>query len=215
MPVITPTEKSFTVGEETFEAILERVRDSLHESLQCDIRIIRNEANGNYQLSFDNSLFVGVNRNLPREENDRRRSQAVGKRFALLGALTNEFAKLGLEFGKHLAPRDTRQSTDADGNRRWTATTQLWINIPNAQSAGTAAPAATDEDLMANALAINSDKADAILEKESSINADGKLTTLARARLRALIASSMTKDVPAPTPTPTTETAESNNMPTD
>lgn len=220
---IRPNGNSFVVtaadgAEHTFEDIKKKVLAGLHESLQCDIRIVKNQTNGNFQLSFGDELFVGVDRNLPREENDKRRSAAIGKRFAFLGALTNELANLGLEFGRHVSPRDTRQVRDQQGNTRWAATTQMWINLPG-QGTSTTQAAATDETLMTNALAADEAKASAILDQEKNFSEDGKLKTVARARLRAIIAkgkASATPDKPAPkteTKAKADDTAE--DMPTD
>lgn len=222
---IVPNGSTFGVQKpdgsiEQFADILKRVKATLHQSLQCDLRIVKNEANGNYQLSFDNSLFVGVDRNLPREENDKRRSTAIGKRFALLGALANEFAKMGLKFGEHISPRDTRQIRDQQSNQtRWGATTQMWINIPGQGSAAAASVRApvTDEDLMSQALGANPEKAETILDQEKNFDDEGKLKVVARARLRALVARAAavaTPDVPAPE-TEDKPQESSSDMPTD
>ena len=218
---IKPSGNSFTIvdsagAEHSWDDVKKEVIGQLHESLHCDIRVIRNANNGNYQLAFGDDLFVGVDRNLPREENDRRRSAAIGKRFAFLGTLTNVLAKYGLKFGEHVSPRDTRQVRDQQGNTRWAATTQMWVNVPGTSTTGTQA-AATDEDLMTNALKADEEKATAILDNERSFGEDGKLKTVARARLRAIIAkgqAASTPDKPAPQTEQKAE-VESEDMPTD
>lgn len=199
--------------------IKKEVLGSLHETLQCDIRVIKNEQNGNYQLSFDNSLFVGVDRSLAREENDRRRSTAIGKRFAFLGTLTNVLAKYGLKFGEHVSPRDTRQVRDQNtGNTRWSATTQMWINTPGGTQA--AAPAArTDEQLMTAAIKANRIDAGKLLSSEDAFDAEGKLTGKVKGRLTFLIAmgnASSEPDKPAPsTGDQGTGDGDGDDMPTD
>lgn len=218
---IRPEGNSFIVidgtgAEHSFEDIKKAVLGSLHESLQCDIRVVKNQTNGNFQLSFGDELFVGVDRNLPREENDKRRSIAIGKRFAFLGMLTNVLASYGLEFGKHVSPRDTRQVRSQDGSTRWAATTQMWLNIPG-EGSTTGTAEASDETLMTQALAANEEKASAILDAEKNFGEGGKLKTVARARLRAIIAkgkASATPDKPAPAPKGETDDS-SDNMPTD
>ena len=220
---IRPEGNSFVVTaadgtEHSWDDVKKTILGSLHESLQCDIRVVKNQTNGNYQLSFGDELFVGVDRNLPREENDKRRSQAIGKRFAFLGALTNELAKMGLEFGKHVSPRDTRQVRGQDGSTRWAATTQMWLNIPGNASSTTGTAQASDETLMTNALKADEEKASAILDAEKNFGEDGKLKTVARARLRAIIAkgkAATTPDKPAPKTEPKAEADDSSDMPTD
>lgn len=201
---------------ETFAAFIERIKKDIHSTLHVDLRIIKS-SNGNYQLSFDRSLYPGVDRNLAKEENDRIRSTAVGKRFVLLGAITNELAKLGLPFGAVLSPRDTRQVTDqATGQTRWSATTQMWLNMPGGTTAS-APVAKTDESLMAEALVANEEKANGYLENDNAFK-DGKLTSLVRARLTALIAAKTaqaTQDTPAAAAKPETPAKDADDMPTD
>jgi hypothetical protein len=182
--------------EESISQLVDRVCQELPEHLRGHMNRVTVSRQGNFRLAFDNDYFPKAQGN-DQSANDRVRASAIAKRFAIMGAVVAELSKLGLKAGEDYSPRDTYQGQD----NRYYPTTQLWVNTTTVRQSAQAS-VVTDEDLLTQAFSIDAEKAESIVK---GYDEEKGLTTIMRARLKALVgkagvdsAASKTEDAPAP-----------------
>lgn len=186
--------------EESFADLQKRAVAKLPESVRGSMDRSMVSQNANYNIQFDNSYFPTNRQGSSSDENNQMRQVAVAKRFAVLGAVVSELAEAGFVAGEHYTVKDTYRDGD-----QWKPTTQLWLNVNRPGQAASAV--ISDEDLMVNALIADSEKAENIIG-----DATEELSTIQRARLKAIIAKAnagQTADSEAPA------AEDKDEMPTD
>ena len=196
--------------EEKFADLKERACSTLPEPLRGDMERSHRSQQGNSPVSFADSYYIGTDSTLSQEENEKRRGTAIGKRFAVMGAIVAELSKAGLEAGVHYSPKDSyfhRQSNT------WRSTTQLWLNVNAETRSNSSGVVVSDDDLMTQAMVHDADAVDQLLENPKAYGDDGRLTSYGKAKLKAVIIRATNSKAPA-TSAPAEEDGD-DDMPTD